>query len=68
MLFPIERAACTTMPDAANSMLAFVLTRRDRKNWLIDMRDIEPGHPVYEGIKRIILEDLGYCQRSAPKP
>ena len=63
----IEAALCSN-DDAANSMLAFVLGRRDRKGWMVDVRDLEPGHPVFEEIRRIVLEDLGYCQAPPPPP
>lgn len=57
-------AALASNSDAANSMLAFVLTRRDRKDWMIDLRDIEPGHPVYEHIRAEVLAGL----RASPQP
>jgi hypothetical protein len=29
-----------------------------RKSW-VDVYDLEPGHPVYEDIRREVLEDMG---------
>lgn len=48
-------AALRANDDAANSMLAFVLSRRDR--WVVDVRDLVPGHPVYERIRAEVLSE-----------
>lgn len=47
-------AALRANDPSANAMLAFVLTRRDR--WLVDVRDLVPGHEVYEMIRAEVLE------------
>lgn len=57
-------AALRGNDDAANSMLAFVLSRRDR--WMIDVRDIVPGHPVYERIRAEVRAEAG--AREQPRP
>lgn len=49
-------AALRSDDPRANSMLAFVITQRERKGWMVDIRDIEPGHPVFEGIRAMIRE------------
>jgi len=41
----------------ANSMLAIVLNYR-RAEW-VDTSNLEAGHPVYEAIRREVLEELG---------
>lgn len=51
-------AALRASDDAANSMLVFVLSRRDREGWMVDVRDLEPGHPVYERIRAEVLASL----------
>ncbi|WP_375290689.1 hypothetical protein [Qipengyuania sp.] len=51
----IERALSTGNP-AGNAMLCFVLGRRERH--LVDIRDLEPGHPVYETIRGEVLEEV----------
>ncbi len=38
-------------------MLCFVLQQRSR--FRIDLRDIVPGHPVYESIKAEVLAEAG---------
>lgn len=53
-------AALHANDPAANSMLAFVLSRRDAAEWKVDIRDLEPGHPVYEGIRDEVLRELGH--------
>ena len=57
-------AALASNSDAANSMLAFVLSRRDRKDWLVDVRDLGPGHPVYEAVRADVLERLRFVAGS----
>ena len=56
-----ERALAHNDP-AANSMLCFVLSRRERH--LVDIRDLEPGHPIYDRIAAEVLRDAH--ARSAP--
>lgn len=51
-------AALRANDDAANSMLAFVLSRRDGAEWKIDVRDLVPGHPEYERIRAEVLASL----------
>ncbi len=46
-------AALSANDPAANTMLAFVLSRRNR--WTVDVRDLAPGHPVYERIRAEVL-------------
>ena len=41
----------------ANSMLCFVLQHRSR--FRVDVRDLGPGHPVYESIKAEVLAEAG---------
>ncbi len=53
-------AALRANDDAANSMLAFVLGRRDARDWLVDVRDIVPGHPVYEAIRVEVARAAGW--------
>lgn len=53
-------AALRCDDEAANSMLAFVLTRRDRLDYIVDLRDLEPGHPVYDGIAAETLRQVGF--------
>lgn len=60
-------AALRSDDDAANSMLAFVLSRRDRKEWTVDVRDLAPGHPVYEMIRAEVLNSPPYNPPS-PSP
>ena len=43
--------------DRANSLLAFILAYR-RRDW-VDAGELEPGHPVYEFIRREVLEEEG---------
>lgn len=63
--------------DRANSMLAFVLSRRDAKGWTVDIRDLEPGHPVWEMIRGEVMREVGCeigqaaippCQGGRPSP
>lgn len=58
-------AAMKANDDAANSMLAFVLSRRDSAEWKVDIRDLEPGHPVFEGIRAWVLQEAGLPQARA---
>ena len=51
----IERALASDDP-AANAMLCFVLGRRELQ--LVDIRDLEPGHPIYESIRAEVLEGV----------
>ncbi|MBV7266701.1 hypothetical protein [Erythrobacter ani] len=52
----IERAMAEGLYNTrANSMLAFVLSYRGR--YRVDMREIVPGHPLYEDIREEVLED-----------
>ncbi|KEO91827.1 hypothetical protein EH31_03905 [Erythrobacter longus] len=54
----IERAMAQGLYNTrANSMLAFVLNYR-RSEW-VDVSNLEAGHPVYEAIRREVLEELG---------
>jgi len=48
-------AALRAGDEAANSMLMFVLGRRER--WMVDVRDLEPGHPVFERIRMWVLAE-----------
>lgn len=56
-------AALRANDDAANAMLCFVLNRRDRLDWIVDIRDLEPGHWVYEHIRREVMEEAGFVAR-----
>ena len=54
----LERAlADVDLDRGANSMLCFVLQQRSRHR--VDVRDIVPGHPVYESIKAEVLAEAG---------
>lgn len=54
----MERAMAEGLYNTrANSMLAFVLSYR-RSEW-VDVNQLEAGHPVYECIRREVLEELG---------
>lgn len=71
-------AALAANDSSANAMLAFVLSRRDR--WMVDVRDLVPGHDVYERIRGEVLAELAEsselagtpdkesCQASSPSP
>lgn len=54
----LERALIGADLDrSANGMLCFVLQQRSR--FRVDVRDIVPGHPVYESIKAEVLAEAG---------
>ncbi|WP_298334095.1 hypothetical protein [uncultured Erythrobacter sp.] len=54
----IERVLAQGLYDLrANSLLAYVLSYR-RAEW-VDVSNLEPGHPVYDAIRREVLEELG---------
>ena len=60
-------AALRSGDDRANSMLAFVLGRRDRLDRIVDIRDLEPGHPVYDHIAaEVLAHAYPPCQHCAP--
>ncbi|MBD2841411.1 hypothetical protein [Erythrobacter rubeus] len=54
----LERALAQSAFDPmANGMLCWVIQHR-RADW-VDVRNLEPGHPVYDYIAREVLEGLG---------
>ena len=54
----LERALAQSAYDPwANGTLTFVIAHR-RAEW-VDVRALEPGHPVYEYVRREVLEELG---------